>query len=77
MAELNAKKRKGLPDSDFAIPSERKYPIHDREHGANALARVQQNGTPAEQKQVKAAVCKRYSDLPACGGDGKGPKGRG
>jgi len=68
MAELKAKKRNQLPDSSFAIPSERKYPIHDREHAANALARVQQHGTPAEQKQVKAAVCKRYPSLPACGG---------
>lgn len=77
MAELKAKKRNSLPDSSFALPSQRKYPIHDREHGANALARVTQNGTPAERKTVKAAVCKRYPDLPACGGDGKGPKGRG
>lgn len=77
MAELNAKKRKGLPDSDFALPETREYPIHDREHGANALSRVQQNGTPEERRKVKAAVCKRYPDLPACGGNGKPPKGRG
>ena len=65
MADLTAKKRRALPDQTFAIPSERKYPINDRRHAANALARVAQNGTPAEKTQVKAAVKKKYPDLPS------------
>ena len=65
MADLTAKKRKNLPNQSFAIPDERKYPINDRRHAANALARVAQNGTPAEKAQVKAAVKKRFPDMPS------------
>jgi hypothetical protein len=65
MADLTAKKRKALADQTFAIPAERKYPIPDRRHAANALARVAQVGTPAEQAQVKAAVKKKYPDMPS------------
>lgn len=40
MAKLTSKQRSNLPDSDFAIPSERKYPINDASHRRNALARA-------------------------------------
>lgn len=63
MAVLTAKKRKHLPDSVFAIPEKRKYPIHDRAHAINALARVSQFGSPSEKRRVRAAVYKRYPDL--------------
>lgn len=63
MAELTAKKRKNLADSTFAIPEDRAYPIPDRRHAANALARVEQYGTPQEKAQVKAAVKKKYPDM--------------
>jgi hypothetical protein len=65
MADLTAKKRKALADQTFAIPAERKYPIPDRRHAAAAMARVAQFGTPAEQAQVKAAVKKKYPDMPS------------
>ncbi len=65
MAELSAKRRKNLPDRTFAIPEERKYPITDRRHAANALARVAAFGTPEEQARVKAAVKKKYPDMPS------------
>jgi len=65
MAELSTARRKNLPAADFAIPDERRYPIPDRRHAANALARVAANGTPAEQAQVKAAVKKKYPDMPS------------
>lgn len=42
MAKLNAKARKGLRSSQFALPGQRKYPIHDRSHAANAKARATQ-----------------------------------
>lgn len=42
MAKLTAKARKKIPDSKFAIPSERKYPIQNKGHAANAKARAQQ-----------------------------------
>ena len=40
MAELTSKQRDQLPSSAFVFPGERRYPIHDRAHGTNALARV-------------------------------------
>lgn len=42
MADLTTKKRKALPKSEFAMPSERKYPVNDRAHAANAKARASQ-----------------------------------
>ena len=66
MAKLTTKKRNKLSDSTFCIPSERKYPIPDKSHAANALARVEQHGTPAEKKKVKSCVCKKYPGLPSC-----------
>lgn len=63
MAELTSKKRKALADQTFAIPDERKYPIPDRRHAANALARVAQFGTPEEKAKVKAAVHKKYPNM--------------
>jgi hypothetical protein len=69
-AVLTAKARKNLPKSDFVFPEKApgsgSYPIHDRRHGANALTRA--SGKP-EYSAVKAKVCARYSDLPACQGD--------
>ena len=42
MAKLKAKQRKKLPKSKFALPGERKYPVTDRAHAANAKARATQ-----------------------------------
>jgi hypothetical protein len=62
-ADLDAKKRNDLPKSDFAIPSTRSYPIDTEARARSALARVDANGTPAEQKQVRAAVKQKYPDM--------------
>jgi len=66
LAKLTTKKRKNLPKSAFAIPEKRAYPIHDRAHAANALARVTQHGTSEEKAIVRRKVCARYPDLPSC-----------
>lgn len=42
MATLTTKQRKKLPKKEFALEKERKYPINDRSHAANAKARAQQ-----------------------------------
>lgn len=60
--ELTAKSRNALPDESFALPG-RRYPIHDARHARNALARVAQHGTPAEQAAVRAKVAKRYPGI--------------
>jgi hypothetical protein len=64
----STKERKKLKRKSFALPGKRKYPIPDKAHARNALARVAQKGTPAEQKKVKAAVRKRF---PSIGKKGK------
>lgn len=66
MAKLTTKGRKRINSSNFAIPSKKKYPIHDISHARSALARVAQHGTPAEKRQVRAAVCKKYPSLKSC-----------
>jgi hypothetical protein len=63
MAKLTSKKRHSLPESSFAIPEKRAYPIHDESHARNALARVSQHGSPSEKRRVRAAVRKRYPGI--------------
>ena len=77
MAKLSSGQRQKMSPSSFALPGKGEgksgkgagaYPINDKAHAQNALARVAQHGTPAEQKQVKAAVARKYPSL------GKGKK---
>lgn len=42
MAILKTAARKSLPTSEFGLPSQRKYPIPDASHAANAKARATQ-----------------------------------
>jgi hypothetical protein len=42
MAKLTAAKRKKIPKSEFGMPGEKKYPMPDRAHAANAKARASQ-----------------------------------
>jgi hypothetical protein len=60
MGKLTAWRRNRLPDSAFAIPEERKFPIEDRSHAANAKARA--SGTKYEAR-VNAAVKRKYPDM--------------
>ena len=61
--KLTYQERQALPDSAFAIPEKRKYPIHDLPHARNALARVAAFGTPEEKKRVYAAIKRRWPAL--------------
>lgn len=63
MAKMTGKQRKKLTSSQFAMPAQRKYPINDKSHARNALARVAQSGTPAQQKQVRAAVKRKFPSI--------------
>jgi hypothetical protein len=65
MAKLTTKQRKSMSKSQFAIPEDRAYPINDRAHAANALARVSQHGSPEEKRRVRAAVKRKYPDMPS------------
>lgn len=42
MAELKSSTRSKLPKSDFGLPGQRKYPMPDKSHAANAKARASQ-----------------------------------
>jgi hypothetical protein len=61
--DLGTKERKKLSKKQFGLPGKRKYPIPDKAHARNALARVAQHGTKAEQKKVKAAVKRRFPSI--------------
>ncbi len=63
MARLTSKARKRLPTKAFAEPGKRKYPIEDKAHARNALARVSQHGSPAEKTKVRAAVHRKYPGI--------------
>lgn len=63
MTRLTPRGRKRIKRSNFALPSERKYPIHDIAHARNALARVAQYGTASEKRRVRAAVVRKYPSL--------------
>lgn len=64
MAELSGKKRSSLKDKTFGLPDERKYPMPDKSHAANAKARASQqlkkgNITAAEKKKIDAKANKK------------------
>lgn len=42
MTKLKAATRNSLPASSFGLPGERKYPMPDKSHAANAKARASQ-----------------------------------
>jgi hypothetical protein len=57
MANLTEKKRDSLKESTFGLPEERKYPMPDKSHAANAKARATQqvkkgNLTKAEEQKI-------------------------
>lgn len=59
---LTAKSRAKLPSKAFALPGGR-YPIEDKAHARNALARVSQHGTAAEKAEVRAAVHHKFPGI--------------
>ena len=59
VGKLNAAKRKKIPASKFGLPGERKYPMPDRSHAANAKARATQmvnkgKLSPASKRKIDA-----------------------
>jgi len=79
MARLTAKERQRMPKGDFALPGRGEgkkgagagsYPIPNKSHARNALARVSQHGTPAEKATVKRKVEAKFPGI-AVGGKEK------
>lgn len=63
MAKLTAAKRKKIPKSEFGMPGEKKYPMPDRSHAANAKARASQmvkkgKLSPASKAKIDAKANK-------------------
>jgi hypothetical protein len=63
MAELKAARRNALPKSSFGQPGERKYPMPDKAHAANAKARAAQqvkagNLSPSSKAKIDAKANK-------------------
>lgn len=56
MATLTTKARNKLPKKEFALPSERKYPIENAAHAKNAKARAAQM---EEKGKISASTKKR------------------
>ena len=59
MSKLTAARRNKIPTSKFGLPGERKYPMPDRSHAANAKARATQqenagNLSPEEHARIVA-----------------------
>lgn len=59
---LTTAERHALPEQDFALPGER-YPVPDKSHARNALARVSQHGSPEEKARVRAKVRSKYPGI--------------
>jgi hypothetical protein len=56
MAVLTTVKRKKIPKSEFGLPGEKKYPMPDKAHAANAKARASQmvnKGKLSESSKAK------------------------
>lgn len=42
MSKLTTKARKAIPEKEFGLPKERKFPMEDKAHARNAKARASQ-----------------------------------
>lgn len=78
---LTTRERNRMPAKDFALPGKGKgpkgkgagaYPIEDKSHARNALARVAQHGTPAEKATVKRKVEAKFPAIAVGGKKGRG-----
>lgn len=61
--DLTDARRDALPPRAFAIPDERKYPIHDERHGQLALVFVAAPSNKRYRYRVMARVFAKYPDL--------------
>ena len=62
MPELTEKKRDSLKESTFGLPDERKYPMPDKSHAANAKARASQQLDEGHLTKAEKAKIDRKAD---------------
>jgi len=61
MTKLTTNARKQVPKAEFGLPEQKKYPMPDREHAANAKARASQE----EARGLLSATDKKRVDRKA------------
>ncbi len=62
MAELDAAHRNKLPNSKFAEPDKRVYPIEDKSHARNAKARASQAVKAGRMSKAEAGKIDRKAN---------------
>jgi hypothetical protein len=60
--KLTSEQRDKLKSSSFAGP-DRSYPVNDKNHARNALARVSEFGSPSLKAEVRAKVHKKFPSI--------------
>ncbi|SVE47251.1 uncharacterized protein METZ01_LOCUS500105 [marine metagenome] len=60
---LSSKRRRKLPDKDFAFRKSRKYPIQSLKQAKLALSMGKGRLTASEYKYLRGQVTKRYPSL--------------
>ena len=64
MAKLTTETRKKLPDSAFALPDEREFPLTDLGHGRKALQLLPlSHTTPEEKAEVRRKVKEKFPSI--------------
>ena len=71
MTKLTSKSRNKIPNSEFGLPSERKYPISDKSHAANAKARATQMVKKGKLSMASKAKIDKKADRMLSGSDYK------
>jgi hypothetical protein len=61
MAKLTSKQRDKMPAKEFANPKEKRFPLNDKAHIANAESR-ERFATPAEKEKIDAAAAKAFPE---------------
>ena len=82
---LKMAQREKLPKKDFALPGRGtgkegkgpgSYPIDTKARARNALARGAQNASPAQQKEIKRKVEKKFPSIAVGGKKSEGKEAR-
>lgn len=60
--KLTSKHRAAMPRSEFGLPKQRKYPMPDRVHAANAKARATQQAKAGHLSKSSAAKIEAKAD---------------
>lgn len=74
MAKLTTKTRKKLPKGDFGLPGEKKYPMPDRAHAANAKSRASEMEHKGKLSSSSKAKIDTKADKILSRGEPKGKK---